>query len=257
MSRDSNTVTNRYGSIAAEIYDIDKPVGGGLYTPFHLQRLSRVDGPILEPACGSGRFMIPLLEAGREVSGFDASPEMLERCRARCADRGLSPDLTLQRWEDFRYDRTFSAIVVPVASFNLIDDFATAVRVLGRFHHHLADGGLLMLDIQPLSALATHGDDRRSWRAENGDLLTCDGRRQDVDWLEQRERHHTRYERWRDNRLIETQLEPMALRYWGVQELRLVLRDAGFGGIEVTGNHDRRRPPRSSDRILTFEAVKL
>ena len=257
MSQVTNMPTNRYGSIAAEVYDLDKPIGGALYTPFHLRRLAKVAGPILEPACGSGRFMIPLLEAGRDVSGFDASADMLERCRSRCAERGLSPDLSLQRWEDFHYDRAFSAIVVPVASFNLIDHFATAVRVLRRFHQHLAARGLLMLDIQPLSALAAQADDRRSWRAANSDLLTCDGRRQGIDWLEQRERHHTRYERWRDGRLVETQLEPMALRYWGIEEFKLVLRDAGFGEINVVGNHNRGRAPRSADRILTFEAVRL
>jgi SAM-dependent methyltransferase len=257
MPTESNTPANRYGSIAAEVYDLDKPVGGTLYTPFHLERLETVSGPILEPACGSGRFLIPLLEAGREVIGFDASAEMLERCLARCAERGLSADLSLQCWEDFHYDRTFSAVVVPVASFNLIHDFAAAVSVLGRFRDHLAVGGLLMVDVQPLSALSTRGDDRRSWTAENGDLLTCDGRRQEIDWLEQRERYHTRYERWRDNRLIESQLEPMALRYWGIEELTMVLRDTGFGQIAVIGNYDRRRPPRSGDQILTFEAVRL
>ena len=256
MTTTSNTTTNRYGSIAAEIYDIDKPIGSRPDTAFHLQSLKAIEGPILEPACGSGRTLIPLLEAGHEASGFDPSGEMLERCQARCAERGFAPDLSRRRFEDFEYDRRFAAILVPAGSFGLIDDFATALAVLRRFHRHLAPGGLVVLDVQPVSALAESGEDRRSWVAENGDLLICEGRRLKTDWLAQREEHHTRYERWRDNALVESQLEPMALRYWGLEELTMSLRETGFGDIAVIGNYDRRRPPRTGDRVLTFEAVR-
>ena len=102
MLSHSTTATNRYGALAAEIYDIDKPFGALPDTRFHLQRFAGFDRPILEPACGTGRTLVPLLEAGLDVTGFDQSPEMLERCRARCAERGLSPDLGQQRFEDVR-----------------------------------------------------------------------------------------------------------------------------------------------------------
>ena len=257
MMSTSNTTANRYGSIAAEIYDIDKPFHALRDTAFYLGRLSDHEGPILEPACGTGRALVPILEAGLDVTGFDASAEMLGVCRTRCAERRFSPSLSQQSFEQFHYDREFSAIVVPVASFCLIDDFATALGVLGRFRDHLRVGGLLMLDIQPLSAMAGAGGDRRSWTAGNGDLLTVMGDRQKVDWLAQREEHHNRYERWREGALIESQLEPMALRYWSKEEFAFALRDAGFGDIQVFGNYDRGRAPRSGDRILTFEALRI
>jgi len=255
MHLQSNTLTNRYGSIAAEIYDIDKPLGAMPDTEFHLARLVGINDPILEPACGSGRTLVPLLEAGHRVSGFDTSAEMLERCAARCAERGFSPDLSRRSFEDFHYDHAFAAIVVPVGTFGLIDDFVVALEVLKRFREHLAPGGLLAIDVQPISALAASGEDRRSWVAPNGDLLTIDGRRMKVDWFSQREERWCRYERWRDNALIETQLEPMALRYWSAPELTFALREAGFGEITVIGGYDRRRSPRSGDRTLTFEAI--
>lgn len=256
MSSIGNTTPNRYGSIAAEIYDIDKPFGALPDTAFHLQRLKGLEGPILEPACGSGRTLVPLLDAGCDVSGFDASSEMLARCQARCADHGHSPDLQQARFEDFQYDHAFEAIVVPVGSFTLIDTFAAALAVLRRFHDHLAPGGLLVLDIQPLSFLVGAGDDRRSWTADNGDLLTLVGSRIKTDWLVQRADYHIRYERWRDNALIETQIEPMAQRYWSLEEFKMALGEAGFGDIAVTGNYDRRRAPRNGDRVITFESTR-
>lgn len=141
MASLNNTPTNRYGAIAAEMYDLDKPVGSMLDTPFHRDRLAGLKGPILEPACGSGRALIPLLEAGHEVTGFDASAEMLDNCKTRCAERGFSPDLSQQRFEDFHYERPFAAVFVPAGSFGLIDEFAAAMAVLRRFRDHLTPGG--------------------------------------------------------------------------------------------------------------------
>ena len=50
------------------------------------------------------------------------------------------------------------------------------MAVLRRFHDHLEVGGVVVIDIQPLSALAVSGEDRRQWTAANGDLLTLEGR---------------------------------------------------------------------------------
>lgn len=250
----SNTLVNRYGSIAAEIYDIDKPVGSMPDTAFHLETLKEVDGPILEPACGSGRTLLPLLLAGHEAVGFDASPDMLDRCRARCAAAGFSPELTRHSFADFIYDRRFAAVVVPAGSFTLIDAFAGAMTALRRFHDHLAPDGLLVLDIQPLSFLGFTAEDRRSWTAENGDLLTLEGKLISVDWLEQRVTRAYRYERWREGRLVESQLEPMVQRYWGREEFAMALACAGFEVIEISGDWRRGQPLRPTTRTLTFVA---
>jgi SAM-dependent methyltransferase len=252
----TNTTTNRYGSIAAEIYDIDKPLGSMPDTAFHLERFAGFSGRILEPACGSGRTLVPLLGAGCDATGFDPSEEMLERCRALSAAHGFAPDLSRQTFEDFHYDRPFEAILVPAGSFTLIDTFEQSMAVLRRFRDHLAIGGVLVLDIQPLWFLGATGDDRRQWTADNGDLLTVEGIRVTTDWLGQRREARLRYERWRDNRLVESQLEPMVQRFWGLEEFALALGAAGFGDIKVTGGYDRTRAPRARDHTLTFEATR-
>jgi SAM-dependent methyltransferase len=251
-----DTVLNRYGSIAAEIYDIDKPYFALPDTRFHLERFAGFERPILEPACGSGRTLIPFLQAGLDITGFDPSLEMLDRCRTRAAEAGFSPDLTRQRYEDFTYARRFGAMLIPVGSFTLVDDFAAALDVLRRFHAHLEPGGLLVIDLQGLNFLAsTAAKDRRRWTAPNGDLLTLEGDRTTTDWLRQRAEMTYRYERWRDHVLVESQIDVMAQRYWGLEEFRLALEAAGFTGVTVCGGYDRRRGPREADRVWTFEAT--
>jgi SAM-dependent methyltransferase len=251
-----STTLNRYGAICAEIYDIDKPDFALPDTRFHLARFEGFGRPILEPACGSGRTLIPFLQAGHDMSGFDPSPEMLDRCRRRCAAEGFKPALTQARYEDFAFDRSFGAILVPVGSFTLIDDFAVAFDVLKRFHAALEPGGVLVMDIQGLNFLASNTTDRRRWTAPSGDLLTCEGARAVTDWFRQRAEIVYRYERWRDGRLVETEIDVMAQRYWGVEEMRLALLAAGFSTVTACGGYDRSRGPRPADRVWTFEAEK-
>ena len=240
--------------MCAEVYDLDKPPGSLPDVPFYLQRLSAADGPILEAAVGTGRLLIPLLEAGLSVEGFDASPDMLASCARHCAARGLSPRLRQARFEDFAYDEPFGAITVPVGAFNLIDDFDATMSVLRRFHEHLVPGGRLLIDLLPPAYLTNDRPDVRTWLTPAGDMLRIEGRVVEIDQLAQRRVTHDRYERWRDGRLVESELELMAFRIWGLKEFELALAAVGFVGIVAGADHRAGLVPSRSSRILNFEA---
>lgn len=248
------THVNPYGRLATEIYDFDKPPGALPDVAFYTERLKAIDGPILEPACGTGRLLIPLLEAGHEIWGFEPSPDMLDVCRRNCAERGLDPPLESFRFQDFAYDRRFAAIIVPVSTFSFLADFSEAMETLRRFRAHLQPGGLLMVDLQPPQRMwARHGG-LRTWSMPSGDLLRMDSRHVSTDEVEQIVVNHMTYERWRDGRLIESELEIMTGRVWGRHEFELALRAAGFAEVQVFGDY-RRRPARHGDSGLTFEAI--
>jgi hypothetical protein len=112
----------------------------------------------------------------------------------------------------------------------------------------------LIFDVMTLAALDDTGPDRRRWPAANGDLLTLEGVRTLTDPIGQRFEALYRYERWRDGGLIETQLELMAYRCWGVEELAMTLREAGFVDVTVTGDYRSDRPISARTRLLTYEA---
>lgn len=249
---------NPYGKLCTEIYELDKPPGSLFDPPYYLERLAGLDGPILEPAVGTGRLLIPLLEAGHEADGFDPSDPMLERCRAHCRARGLNARLWSARFQDFTCDRVYAAVIVPVSTFTFVDSFAEALAVLRRFHDVLRPGGLLLIDIPPPAGFWTGSagspDAIRTWTAENGDLLRFEAQHVDTDPLNQRSVAHMRYERWRDGRLVESELEVMAGRAWGMEEFRLTLEAAGFSDVGVTGGYRIGGTVRRGDRILNFEA---
>jgi SAM-dependent methyltransferase len=56
--------------------------------PFWLDLAGKVDGPVLELGCGTGRVLLPLAQAGRQVYGLDNDWEMLRFLANR-----LTPDL--------------------------------------------------------------------------------------------------------------------------------------------------------------------
>lgn len=247
---------NRYGNLCTEVYDLDKPPGALPDVPFYLDRLRGTRGPILEAACGTGRLLVPLLEAGLDVAGFDRSQDMLEVCRRHCAARGLSPDLRQARFQDFAYPQRFAAILVPVGTFTLLDEVDEAMAVLRRFFDHLAPGGRLMIDLMPLAYLTNERPDIRTWTTASGDVLRIEGRAVEIDLLSQRRVTHDRYERWREGRLVEAELEVMAFRLWGLKEFELALAAAGFEAVSVGADHQPGRRPTRSSRILNFEALR-
>jgi SAM-dependent methyltransferase len=249
----NDTTRNRYGCLCAEIYDLDKPPGSLFDLPYYTRRLMGLEGPVLEAAVGTGRLLIPLLEAGIEVEGFDRSAEMLAVARGHAEARGLTARLTQASFADFTFDRAFAAILVPASSFILIDEFEAGLAALRRFHDHLAPGGLLLLDIPPLSFFEAPGAPR-TWTAANGDLLRHESTRAVTDAIGQRRVNHDRYERWRDGRLVESELELFAYRVWGMKELELALAAVGFEHIQVCGNYRPGGAPRAGDGILNFSA---
>jgi ubiquinone/menaquinone biosynthesis C-methylase UbiE len=59
----------------------------------YLQEAKYAKQPILELAVGTGRILIELLENGIETHGLDISDEMLDICRKKLSEKGLSTEL--------------------------------------------------------------------------------------------------------------------------------------------------------------------
>lgn len=82
-----------YGELCTEVYDISKPLGYSFGdVEFYTQRLIHSKGKVLEAGCGSGRVLIPLLEAGINVDGLDNSTEILMLEKVGFKDIVISAD---------------------------------------------------------------------------------------------------------------------------------------------------------------------
>jgi len=68
---------------------------------FYLDAYASTSGPVVELGVGDGRIAVPAAAAGRDITGVDLSPAMLDLCRARAAEAGVLDRLTLIE-ADFR-----------------------------------------------------------------------------------------------------------------------------------------------------------
>jgi SAM-dependent methyltransferase len=110
-------LSSSYGLLAAEVYDLDKPIGTSFGdVEFYRQVLDGVGGRVLEPAVGTGRILIPLLEAGLDVDGYDTSPEMIAMCRDNCRRHGLDPVIQDADMTVSVRAGEYSAVIVPAGS---------------------------------------------------------------------------------------------------------------------------------------------
>lgn len=56
-----------YGKLSAAQYALDNHAPPAETFAFYWQQYEAASGPVLEPMCGTGRFLIPFLEQGNRI----------------------------------------------------------------------------------------------------------------------------------------------------------------------------------------------
>jgi SAM-dependent methyltransferase len=112
------------------------------HVPFPVERM-------LEPACGTGRFLVALPRHGYRVTGYDASPVMLDYARKRVESAGTSAAVTLVRasMESATFPREFDAALNSINSLGYLlddDDIVSHLRLTGE---SLKPGGIYIVHI--------------------------------------------------------------------------------------------------------------
>lgn len=245
-----------YSKLSSEVYDIDKYIGRSFGdVEFYSERLTSCQGKILEPGVGNGRILIPLLEKGMDVDGFDVSKEMLNICRMNCENRGLNPKLFEGRMESILLDTKYKAIIVPAGTFLLLYRKEDSIKALKNFYNHLINRGKLIIDIFLQTELTTNSVSTRTWKSKNGGIITLENKIVEVDYVNQYTISHNRYEKWNNGNLIQTELEQFPLRWYGIEEFKMLLKQIGFEDIIISADYKYGQYPIDPTQIITFEAT--
>ena len=134
----------RYNAFADFYDDIWTGIKGD--TKFYLQEAKKARGPVLEAACGTGRIMLPLLEAGVDIDGFDITPKMISVLKKKAKAKGLKPNVWVADMRSFRSKRKYGLIIVPYRSFLHIRTTEDQIKTLKNFKRHLKKGGRLVMN---------------------------------------------------------------------------------------------------------------
>jgi SAM-dependent methyltransferase len=94
--------------------------------------------------CGNGRMLIPFMEKGVDIEGFDISEDMLKVCRQKAEQLNLTPTVYCEKIEVFKSDKKYDLILIPFGSFSLLPD-ELAERGLNNLKAVLKDEGKILL----------------------------------------------------------------------------------------------------------------
>lgn len=144
-----------------ELYDLVSP-DDAAWAQFYVDLARARGGRVLELACGTGRFTLPLARAGLDVTAGDLSDRMLERARTAAAAAGLPIGFHTLDMRDFALDGRFDTIMVAANSvlhLHSAEDFSRFFAAVAR---HLAPGGRLVFDaFVPSVAMLARDPDAR------------------------------------------------------------------------------------------------
>lgn len=137
--------------LLSEFYDFTPPYTERGDVEFYVEYSRSANGKILELGCGTGRILIPTVEAGCEIVGLDISKYMLARCRSKLEGKPKDVQgrvkLVHANMVDFDLKETFALITAPFRSFQHLMSVRDQLACLWSVNRHLAIGGRLVLDI--------------------------------------------------------------------------------------------------------------
>ncbi|WP_179133985.1 class I SAM-dependent methyltransferase, partial [Halobacillus massiliensis] len=168
----------------------------------------------------------------------------------------INPRLFQADMTTYSKESYYEAVIVPTGTFLLLHKRKDSLKALHQFYKSLTPGGSLLLDLSipkdfPIGKVST-----RTWKLENGDVISLESKMTAHNVFEQYTVSHNRYERWSNGELVQTELERFPMRWYGVEEFKQILKSTGFTEVTVSSDYEYGRSPSASTEILTFEAIK-
>jgi SAM-dependent methyltransferase len=238
-----------------EMYDLllgELPYG----INFYVSLARSAGGPVLEVACGTGRVLLPCLQAGVDIEGLDLFAPMLAKLRNKASAMGLEPQLYQADMSDFALPRRYALIMIPFNAFihNMTQE--AQVSCLTRCREHLLPGGQLVFDtFFPSIEVIGTAPNTRVLEGEFAHPVTgLPVRMYDTrtfDRVAQTQHSINEVE------LLDTEGNVKAVhrseiraRYIFKHEMELLLRVAGFARWEIYADFDRRPLTQEHDAMI-------
>lgn len=246
-----------YSNLCTQVYDLDKPEVLEKAYCFYKPYLKDARGPILEPMCGTGRFLLPFLRDGFGIEGFDASSHMLNALHKKAKALGLRPNV----WQGFaeqpmNREEIYDLIFIPSGSFGLLIDEATAIKALKNFHSILNNNGIFIFEAETLKAMPSQFGTSRSsaYKSQDGNMIVATFF--DTPSKDNIGNCICRYDLVKDNQVTRTEIEELKTKFYTPESLILMLKNIGFSEVILHKAFDKKTSPDSDDEVIIYECRK-
>ena len=242
-----------YKGLPATLYDSFFPHVDEQELDFYARHIASSAHPALEVGCGTGRILLPLLERGLAVEGFDASLDMLELCRAKAEQLHLAPVLYEQRMQDLALSKQYGCIFSALGTFQQIADRDDAQRALQKFYDHLMPGGRLIVYLHlPWQDALVFGDWHEHETVKSDDVEIVVHEKSIHEPIEQLVFSRYRYAVKRNDVIVAQEEKELTIRWYSRYEFVMMLECAGFKDITVSAGYEDNGP----FDVMLFRAMK-
>lgn len=252
-----NKELQTYKDLCTQYYDLDKPFLPQDEWDFYYAYAQAAQGPILEPMCGTGRFLIPLVQAGFSVEGFDASDYMLDKLHRNAQEAGVTPHVWKAFVEDVNIVNRYNLIFIPAGSLNLITDRNAVTKSLKALYAALVPGGTFVFELISIDFI----QQVKTGIVNTSSVYRPDGMRitivsTETPLVDGVSGSVCRYMLMDGAEIVATETEEYALRFYTDVEINMLLATIGFRQIKRMKAFVQGAEPDPGDMVVMYECKK-
>jgi len=245
-----------YLNLATDYFDLDKPKATAAEYAFFRHYIANSTGPILEPMCGTGRYLIPYVEEGFNIEGFDISPFMLKALHTKCAEKNITPHVWEQFLEDMPTTKKYDLIFIPDSSFSLFLKPEHITICLQKIYDLLQKGGVFIFDVETIYAVSNDIGiwQGKTYKKPDGTVMLCSTLPLPIENSVATYVH--RYELIDRTDIIKTEIEYFQIKLYYPTEMDTFLKEVGFSQIKRIAAYDHASSPAAHDYTIVYECIK-
>ncbi|MEK3800385.1 class I SAM-dependent methyltransferase [Peribacillus sp. FSL H8-0477] len=242
-----------YGELCTQIYENSKTMADGKELEFFLSFVQDKKMKVLEPMCGNGRMLIPFMEKGIDIEGFDISEEMLRVCKLKGRKLNLKPNVFYGKIEEFKGDNTYDLIMIPFGSFSLLSDEFVKDSLIN-MKTILKEGGKFLLTVMTNTGTV---EDIPDWMETNRRYLDnneiIEYKKVNYDQASRMLNINLNYQLVKDGRIVKSEIMDFPIRLYEPGEFKTILKTIGFGEVIL---HEVINGYGEGSSFQVFECVK-
>lgn len=241
---------NYYGSLCTELYEILHEKAPEDELDFYVSYAEK-GMKILEPLCGSGRFLVPFLKRGFDICGIDLSEEMLMKLKEKASNaRVWQADFS-----EYSSEEKYDYIFISSGSVSLFTDIELCKKILGMLKNMLVPEGKFVFAVDTVANVCQDDKDYRedvAVKTKEGYTLVLKTKNH-YDAKSQTQYSPGLYELYDGETLIQSELMDFQTHLYKFGEMEQYLKEMGFIKIKTYASFSKKPASGDGDEMFLFE----
>lgn len=247
-----NNKKNYYGNLCTEMYEILHEKAPQDELDFYLSYAEK-GKKILEPLCGSGRFLVPFMEHGFNICGMDLSSEMLDKLKQKVPNAEVTQADILEYSSTKQYDYIF----ISSGSVSLFTDIDLCKKILKKLKKMLAPKGKFVFAVDTVANRCSDDDSYKtsiSVKTKEGFNLVLKSK----DYYEEKSQTQfspSIYELYNKTELLQSEPMDFQLHLYRFGEMEEYLKEIGFQTVITYSSFQKEIATGNQDKMFLYECI--